>query len=145
MGLALLTAVVGQCKGQQWECSPTCTPHCPTACTSLQPAPAEPRNPPSPSKGCYKAPAEGFGAAVSPTLQMWGGTGAHRAAHPVQGRELSGCCISQEPCNPCACPALLSPSEHPPFPSLTGSWNSASHSRLLWALSLCQAVQQEPR
>lgn len=40
---------------------------------------------------------------------------------------------------------LLSPSEHPPFPSLTGSWNSASHSRLLWALSLCQAVQQEPR
>lgn len=48
--------------------------------------------------------------------------------------------------NPFGYLALLSSADHPLFPSLTtGSWNTASHWRLLWALTLYQVVQQEPR
>lgn len=58
--------VLGRCKGQQSLGSASApsrsqpwagagSQHCPTACTSLQPAPAEPRNSPSSPKGCCKA------------------------------------------------------------------------------------------
>lgn len=118
--------------------------HCPTAHTSLQPAPAEPRNSPSSPEGCYRAPAEGFGAGLPPTLQIW--EPMVLLTLLVQSRKLSGHCISQQQHNPLAHPALLNPSDHPPLPQAdTGSWNTAGHWRLPWALTLYQEVRQEPR